>query len=217
MNCHECSDQLQQFLDGETPADDFDAHLAVCKNCRALHAAARDLIQGLALWSPPSPRPDLADRIVRSVVRDRVQRRRRRWLMSAGAAAGIVIALSSAWWPKTVHPEPQPHQIAESDNRQPSLEENVQQAGQAIADLTRRTAVDTLQSGRTFLPSVELTSAIDPQVALPDLPAESRKAWSDALGGVSVGLEPLTNSARQAASFFRREVPLMNQEPGPGM
>ncbi|CAN5565104.1 hypothetical protein BH10PLA2_BH10PLA2_19680 [soil metagenome] len=217
MNCHECSEQLQQFLDGEAPAGAFDAHLAVCQHCRALHAAARDLIQGLALWNPPLPRPTLADTIVRSVVRDRIQRRQRRWMMSAAAAAGILAALATAWWPRAVTPENQTTQIAEATVRPPALEENVQQAGQAIADLTRRTAVDTLQSGRTFLPTVEFTNTSDPQVALPEFPAESRKAWNDALGGVGVGLEPLTNSAKQAASFFRREVPLLNQETGPGM
>src|SRR5262249_37211635 len=98
-----------------------------------------------------------------------------------------------------------------------SLQDNVQQAGQALADLTRRTAADTLESSRTFLPAVDFNNAAEAQVALPELPGEPLRAWNDAVGGVSAGLEPVAASARQAASFFRREVPLLGTEPGSGL
>jgi hypothetical protein len=100
---------------------------------------------------------------------------------------------------------------------QASLQDNVQEAGQALAELTRRTAAGTFESSRALLPNVDLTGPAEALAGVPDMPSEPRQAWNDAVGGVSAGLEPLAASARQAASFFRREVPLLGQEPGSGL
>jgi hypothetical protein len=218
MNCHECGEQVQQILDGEPPGNALEAHLSSCRHCRELHAAACELLHGLALIDRPVAPAGLADTIVRAALRDRALRRRRRWLVTAAAAAAAILIVVTLWRPGNDRPRINQEQVvADAEPVPASLEENVQQAGQALADLTRRTAADTLGTGRTFLPSVEIAGGTEKQLALPDVPAEPRRAWSDAVGGVSVGLEPLAASARQAASFFRREVPLLNQESGPGM
>ncbi len=216
MNCHECHEQVQQILDGASAGNDLEAHLSTCKYCRELHAAAGALLHGVALIERSPAPPGLADTIVRAALRDRVVRGRRRWLATVAAAAAVLAAVAF-WRPVSEQPVSNDVLTTEAKPERASLEANVQQAGQALADLTRRTAVDTLGTGRTFLPSVEIAAAGEKQLALPDVPVEPGRAWNDALGGVSVGLEPLAASARQAASFFRREVPLLNQESGPGM
>jgi hypothetical protein len=217
MNCLECCDHIQRILDGGHMPADLEAHLTTCKSCRELHALSRGMLHGLSQMSRPVPPAGFADAIVRSVLRDRARRRRRRWLVGASAAAAVVLALVGVF--RLTRPDSHVTVVSADrpDASQPSLQENVQQAGQALADLTLRTAAETLQTSRTFVPAVEFTGATDPQVVLPDMPAESRRAWNDAVGGVSVGLEPLAESARQAASFFRREVPLLGQDSGSGM
>jgi hypothetical protein len=217
MNCHECGEQVQRILDGEPPGSALEAHLSSCRYCRELHASACELLHGLALIDRPVAPAGLADTIVCAVLRDRALRRRRRRMLTAAAAAAILTVVA-LWRPGNDRPTINQEQaVVDAEPVPASLEENVQQAGQALADLTRRTAADTLGTGRTFLPSVEIAGGTEKQLALPDVPAEPRRAWSDAVGGVSVGIEPLAASARQAASFFRREVPLLNQESGPGM
>ena len=111
-------------------------------------------------------------------------------------------------------PEPSRQFVVLPETPQPSLQDNVQQAGQAIADLSVRAAADRLQTGRSFLPPVDFNTPADSPATLADMPTEPRRAWNDAVGGVSVGLEPLAMSARQAASFFRREMPLFDSEAG---
>ena len=218
MNCLESHEQLQRILDGLPSEQDLETHLALCKNCRDVHAVARDMIHGLGQMSQPVPPDGLADAIVRSVLRDRSRRaKRRRFLAAFSAAAAASIALFVFLLDKHDEPKNSGPPVTIAQVAPPSLEENVQQAGQALVDLTRRTAFDTLQSSRAFLPAVELARAGDSQLPMPEMPAQSRQAWSDAVGGLSVGFEPLAASARQAASFFKRETPLLSQEQGPGM
>jgi anti-sigma factor RsiW len=217
MNCLECCDQVQEILDGRPPQADLEAHLAACKECRELHAVTRETMHGLTQMAPPAPAEDLADKIMRAVARDRLRQRGRRRLVTIAAAAAATIALLASLLPKNDVPTTRTELAKPAEERRPSLEDNVQQAGQALADLTLRTAVDTLQTSRAFLPTVDLPGASDSQLPLPEVAAESRQAWSDAIDGLSSGLEPLAASARQAASFFKREVPLLSQEPGSGM
>ncbi len=213
MNCLECHEQIQRILDGLPPEHDLEAHLALCRSCRDMHAGAREMMHGLGQMAQPTPPDGLADAIVDSVLRDRARRRtRQRLLATFSTAAAASIALMAFLLNKHDEPKNPETPVTIAQEAPPSLEENVQLAGQAIVDLTRRTALDTLQSGRAFLPPVELAGAGDPQLPIPEMPAQSRQAWSDAVGGLSAGFEPLAASARQAASFFRRETPLLSQE-----
>jgi hypothetical protein len=213
MTCFECCEFIQRFLDGEPAPGSFEAHLAACQSCREMHALAGTMLRGLSRMARPVPPNGFADILVRSVLRDRARRGRRRWLMGAAAAAVVIATVGIIRFNRH-----EPERIGEIAVRpemtQLSLQDNVQEAGQALADLTRRTAADTLETGRTFLPSVDFNGAAEPQLSLAEMPAESRRAWNDAIGGVSVGLEPLAASAKQAASFFRREVPLLDSEAG---
>lgn len=217
MNCLESHEQLQRILDGLPPGHDLETHLALCKNCREEHALARDMIHGLGQMSQPTPSDGLTDAIMRSVLRDLSRRAARRRLLTAFSAAAASIALFVFLLDRHDEPKSSGPPVPIAQAAPPSLEENVQQAGQALVDLTRRTAFDTLESSRALLPAVELARAGDSQLPMPEMPAQSRQAWSDAVGGLSVGFEPLAASARQAASFFKRETPLLGQEQGPGM
>ena len=214
MNCPDSCDQIQRLLDGETPPVDLEAHLATCKNCHELHAVARTMLRGLSQAPVEAPPDGFADGVVLAVLRDRSRRRTRRQVVYAAALAATLLAAASVF---RVNREGAEHtgQVAiQPEMTQPSLQENVQQAGQALADLTRRTAADTLQSSRTLLPAVDFNGAAEPTAGLVDMSTEPRRALSDAVGGVSVGLEPLATSAWQAASFFRREMPFLDSEAG---
>ncbi|HEV8059464.1 MAG TPA: hypothetical protein VGP68_06310 [Gemmataceae bacterium] len=214
MNCLECSEHVQRLLDGEVAPAGLDAHMAECPSCREMHALSCSLLRGLSQMPRPVPPDGFSDFVVRSVLRDRARRRRRRWLVGAAAAAAVLIAAGGIFRLSRHEPETSKAVAVQPEMTQPSLQDNVQEAGQALADLSRRTAADALQSSRSFLPTVDFNGAADPQVALADVPAESRRVWNDAVGGVTVGLEPLAASAMQAASFFRREVPLLDSEAG---
>jgi hypothetical protein len=217
MNCLECSECVQRILNGELAPAEFETHLAACKSCHDDYLLARTLLQGIAQLTLPAPPLGLKESVVRSVLRDRVRLRRRRWLAGASATAAALFAIliianlsgQRLHTPGLVENQEPP--------KQASLQDNVQEAGQALADLTRRTAADSLESSRTFLPSVDFSSPAAPLAAVPDMPSEPRRAWNDAVEGLSAGLEPLAASAMQAASFFRREVPLLGQEPGSGL
>ena len=214
MNCLESCDQIQRLLDGETAPVDLEAHLATCKNCHELHAVARTMLRGLSQSAVAAPPDGFADGVVLAVLRHRSRRRPRRPQMYSTPGAAALLAALGVFRLNHEEADKSGQVVVQPETTQPSLQENVQQAGQALADLTRRTAADTLQSGRTLLPAVDFSGATEPQATLADMSTEPRRALSDAVGGVSVGLEPLAASAWQAASFFRREMPFLDSEAG---
>jgi hypothetical protein len=214
MNCPESCDQIQRLLDGETAPLDLEAHLATCKNCHELHAVARTMLRGLSQSAVLVPPDGFADSVVLAVLRDRARWRTRRRLMYATAMAAALLVAVGVFRLNRDGAEKNGQVAIQPEMTQPSLQENVQQAGQALADLTRRTAVDTLETSRTLLPAVDFNGAAEPTASLADISTEPRRALSDAVGGVSVGLEPLAASAWQAAAFFRREMPFRDSEAG---
>lgn len=217
MNCLECLEEIERLLDGADAPAEYEAHLATCRRCHDADLAARALLQGVAQLAPPAPPAWLGAEILESVLRDRIQRRRQRWLVGTAAAAAAIVAAFAITNIPRQGIDPAAASVAQAKTSGTSVQDNVQEAGQALADLTRRTATDTLDSSRALLPAVDFTNPADTLAAIPDMPAEPRRAWNDAIGGLTAGLEPLAASAMQAASFFRREVPLLGQEPGPGM
>src|SRR5271166_1397366 len=100
MNCLECQDVLQQRLDGDPIADRaaLDLHLAACAECRARHAAAQRLEEGLRGTPRPTPPADLTDRTVARVLDDRLRRLRLRRRVGFLLAASLLLAAVGAYF-----------------------------------------------------------------------------------------------------------------------
>jgi hypothetical protein len=94
-------------------------------------------------------------------------------------------------------------QVASAKIVVPSLQQRVEEAGEAMVHLTRRTADETMGQSRLLLPDLKQSFAASGQ------PTTSSEAQPlrDVQQGVSSGLEPVASSARRAVALFFREPP----------
>jgi hypothetical protein len=104
MNCHECTDRFDDFLDGRLDAaevEDLQAHVAGCSSCAGELASVREL-RDLAAALPRSlePSPDLWPGIEARISEANVVRGRfgRRALLAAAAAVVIVSSVVTAYF-----------------------------------------------------------------------------------------------------------------------
>jgi hypothetical protein len=192
INCDAALESLQSRLDGSAqPADPAIAqHLRQCPECRSRYAAAELL---LSLYEPRVP-ADFTVR-VRSAVRTDARRRGyRRVLVSAvGLAAAIVLAI----WLGMPKPEERKDLVVAANV--PSLEKRLSGAKSAIWGW----------SGRT-VSLFGMPDIAEPRINTDGLgqsmePAAS--ALADAGKGFVDGVEPLTSSAKRAATRFWRDLP----------
>ncbi len=225
MTCPECSDRLQQWLDGRTRDAAPGEPPALCAACAEWAAAAGRLDRGLRLLAPPAPPPHLAERIVAGAVCWR-RRRRYRVLLWAGAAATAAALLIVVAWQafhaggtpaapapivQTPRPAPTPPAPAVAHA---TLRESVEAAGSAVASLTSRTADETVAKTKGLIPVI-----VDPSMGKFDLepPLDPpTRTLREAGAGVSSGLEPVADSARRAVGLFLRELPPMDAAPKGG-
>jgi hypothetical protein len=219
MNCLECQELIQRCLDGEPAAldwDDFATHLVICSDCRDQYAAAQCLLDGLRLLPPSRPPADLLERICRQVVVERVRAAQFRQLPIASAVAASFLLTCWAVYtvsrsvpiadaPAELSQVQQPRAPTDS----PSLHRSIQEAGLAVVALTRRTADETMDQTKLFLPvtipQASVGDAEDLEQAL-QAPAQSFREIQEAM---SAGLEPVATSARRAVGLFLREIPPM--------
>ncbi len=104
MNCSTCeahfSDAYESAL---TPSRrrEFERHLDGCTECRRGFAELRSVLARLRDVAPPSPPPDLADRICETLAADRAEAApvrvpsARRWRPWAGIAALVLVTISA--------------------------------------------------------------------------------------------------------------------------
>jgi hypothetical protein len=223
MNCEHCHDRIQQRLDGLDGAEapEMERHFAECARCAALYAASRRLRGGLALLKPAQPPPGLAERLVAAVLADqrRLRRRARLRVVAYALAASLLIAglsagmYASGWLTIRKAPPQQPivqHEKLqlEAPKPRPSVRESVSDAGSALASLTTRTADETVGQTRLLVPMVT-----KPSLDEIDMPpgVEPTKSYLEAGQGVSVALEPVTDSAQRAVNLFRRDLPQLKK------
>jgi hypothetical protein len=227
MNCLECQDLVQRSLDGdplEPGAAELEHHLAACSDCRELYAAAQRLVDGLRLLVVPQPPAGLADRICARVQRDQRRRRRLQRVTVLAVAAGILFAVCAVWLRSGSRPavdEPtlttplasSRVPVASVQFDSPPLERRVEEAGEAVVALTRRTANETMGQGRILLPAV-VPETPAPNPAAGELPTQPLQ---EAQQGVTEGLEPVATSARRAVALFLGESPAepTNRTKGP--
>lgn len=233
MNCIESQDLLQRRLDGESVLDTaaLQRHLAVCADCRRLHAAAGRLEEGLKLLPRLTAPPELAANLAARVLAERRSRQQlRRLRMTSVLAASVLLALLVAypwspsgkghWLVRIAHewflaqseqplppPEwPSPTNKAPPAMPAPSLRESFAEAGAAVVALTRRTRTETVEQTRLLTDTLPTTVPIkvwEAVPAAPELPMGS--VWQETGQRVSAGLEPVTNSAVRAFKMFVRE------------
>jgi hypothetical protein len=84
------------------------------------------------------------------------------------------------------------------------LKQEFTEAGEAVAALTRRAAVDAVDAGRQLVP------AVPPPQWLATL--EPTRSFDEAGIGLADGFEPVATSARRAARLFWRELSMSDEK-----
>jgi hypothetical protein len=219
MNCLKSRELLQRRLDGSPVDDDrvlLDLHLAECRDCRELHGASQVLLENLRHWSLPQVPEGLSKRIVREV---RLQRRKLRRTRLVATAASLAASLLIGLLITYVLSRPSKNQdLAIHEEVMPnlapaSLQRSVEEAGQAVVALTRRTADETVGQTRLLLPAMFPESPLaETPMARISLQA-STQSLVEVKDGMSAGLEPVASSARRAIDLFLREIPPLEKKP----
>src|SRR5437588_564588 len=103
MNCLDCRERIQSFLDGAAcETAELRGHIETCADCRREWSAARLLRDGVGRLPRPQMSVTLAAKLVAAVTEDR-RLRRRRWIQGvawiSGAAAVLfgVLVLPHLW------------------------------------------------------------------------------------------------------------------------
>jgi hypothetical protein len=216
MNCRDCREFLQRYLDGESVESaqaELAHHLTECADCRELHAAAGRLKAGLRLFVPPVPPPGLAGQIaLRLLTEGKRVRRSRRAAAGFAVAAGLLLAAFPIYYAfRPAIPPGNPESIRAENTSiapqpAPSLRRSVEEASQAMVSLTRRAADETFDQGRILLPIVLPAKDVSEALDMRPVPGPSEQPLADLKQGMAAGLEPVTSSARRAVNLFLREI-----------
>jgi hypothetical protein len=204
-DCAAFESVVNAVLDRELGPDALDGdHPAACPECRALAAAARQLLD--APFARPQAASGFGEQIVAAVVRDRRARRRRRLVGVALAAslllgAAVVLLRPPAAGPREfVHVPPAPPVVPEAPP--PRVSDQFAEAGSAVVAITRRARDHTVNPTRTLIPPPESMAV---PTALPGIePAADSLAGMPE--GVRSGIEPVTDKTRRAVNLFLRDV-----------
>jgi hypothetical protein len=130
---------------------------------------------------------------------------------AAALAACVAAAIYLGTRTEKPTPEPKPNVqpvIAELPPDQPRLNDQVGEAGSALAALVSRTADQAVDQGKILVPEKIAAPAPMKVDTLLEKPAQSIR---DAGQGVTAGLEPVTAEARRAVTLFMRDIPPMGQ------
>ncbi len=229
MNCLESLDLLQRRLDGERAFADrpaLDAHLASCPECRARHATALRLEEGLRVLPRAVPPPDFARRIGKEVLRERAGRQfRRRLVVGFALAASLLLAAVGGYlW---LMPRDNNLLTARQKRGQdqatvktdvPSLPKVLGEARQALAGLAAHAGEQVQKPAQVLrsaaLPTPFVTVAVLPYFGSEKPPHDpTPQAVSQVGNGVSRGLTPVAVSARRALNYFLRKQPPLPTSP----
>lgn len=221
--CSALDAAVQALLDGEAaslPAD-LEAHRNSCAACRATWQGALDLQRGLRLLTLPTIPADLTERWTTAVVNDqrvspasgRLERRLLPWALIAASVLAAVLLLrpwshngplGTTFVARPPQPPPVHIHLPDTYAKAPSLDlrSSLEEAGAAVASLTRRTADETVESTRKLFPTQvgapsfaiadELPKALDP----------AAQSLEEVRQGAMAGLEPMATSARRAFSML---------------
>jgi hypothetical protein len=223
MNCQDCQELLQEYLDGLAPGLNegipagFDEHLHACADCRDLYQAARRLDEGLNLLTSPVPPVGLLAQVVAEALRERRARRTLRRVVNGVLAVAATFLLTFGIY-ETSH---RPQTIAQGANAPRSEPPPEQDPGplpepmNEVRSLVQDLANETVNETRQMLPEVKAPSLGGLDLSPPlEPPARSLR---EATETVSTGLEPVADSARRALGLFLRDLPPMESTDKPGL
>lgn len=218
MNCEQYRDLLNQHLDGDPTADDgLGDHARQCPDCAALFRGAQRLSLAFNRMKPP-PTPRYLAGYVLAALRDEKRRRlslRLRMVASGMAAAVLIIVLIPSYLPRS-----KPAEVAVVQPLQPAPEETtvtlrdtVNQAGQAVGQLTARTADETVGQTKSIWATVTPLPPDDWDKAVPIEP--SSRPLKETGQSAVVAIEPVTNSARRAFGMLFHDLRPMDKPAKP--
>jgi predicted anti-sigma-YlaC factor YlaD len=222
MNCPEANDAIQRYLDGEEPTAALSEHLQACGRCRRDFAAAQMLRHGLRdLPRPAAPVTSLS-RLIEVVDRDTRFRRslgwwRNVWILATAASLlafvgyGLLHRETLPDAPIDVGPiasDPRPHEPKTTDAvpRTEEAEKAVTALAQAVQENTQA-QIGILLTAANPLDQAPAMTQIDVDPPL-DPALQAAQSLRSAGRSMAETFEPMAASARQAALFFAREIPV---------
>jgi hypothetical protein len=210
MTCEQYRDLLNRHLDGEPVDVTLTDHARQCPDCAALYRAVQRLAQALPHLKSPAPAAYLTNNILLDLRDDRQRRLalRLRIIASAVAAAALLVIGITSFWPgskKDTAPIVRNTQPATQETTV-TLRDTVDQARQAVGQLTARTANETVGSFWEVLTPPPLNDW-DKQLQIEPPTRPLRETGQSAV----VAIEPVTNSARRAFGMLLRDMPPMDQ------
>jgi hypothetical protein len=226
MKCAECQERLLIVLDGAPWANpDVEQHLRECAECRTTARAARTLAGGLSRLPRPRLPDGLAATVIAAVLREQRSRRLRVRVVVLALAASLLVALGLAlrWFlPAPVQPEiakTQPESPPDTPAPAPGpvamLQDSAVQAGSALSALTARTAGSAVERTWALVPKVPVP-AVDPMALQSPVEAPARP-FVEAGQTLTMGLEPVTKSARRAVGLLWRDLAPVDLSEKPGL
>jgi hypothetical protein len=221
MNCEQYRDLLNRHLDGEAAADALPAHARHCRDCAALYHGAQRLAQALPYLKPPAPPRELKDFILlemREANRRRFTLRVHLTATSLAAAMMLLVLVPSFFWPRPL-PTKSGEQVVVANTQPPpeapqaNLRDTVNQASQAVTQLTARTADETVGQTKSLWPM--MTPPLDDWDKPPQLEPSARPLTETGQSAV-VAIEPVTNSAKRAFGMLLHDMQPADQPTKPG-
>jgi hypothetical protein len=219
MNCPDFHDSLQRFLDGDAASIETSAareHLQSCGRCRRDLAAAQTLQLGLRQLPRPEVPVTLPRQLIEVVDRDLRNRRRMGWWRNAWILATAASLLAFACW-QLLHPTPQTPvdapkpEMAKNNAPKSDPAPRIEEAQKAFGDLAQNVQ-------QTTKPLGVLIAGVNPIPQTPNVPIDvdatvdpamqAAESLRSAGRNMAETFEPVANSARQAALFFAREIPV---------
>ena len=196
--CDRFANLVQAALDRDRPLSDLDTdHVIQCEACRDLAAAARMLSANLEPLSSIAVPADFIERIVPVVAAERSRERLLRRGVMAGLASlaatvmAVFFGIPRGQDPAVAIQEPASSALI----KPPPVEHSLREAGLAFANLTKRTAQESIAPARNLLKTIDWD---DEPTAAPQLPKESASPVET--------VAPITNTARRAIDLFIRDV-----------
>jgi hypothetical protein len=210
MNCPEFQGLIQGWLDGQLPAPEDGAaalHLGSCPSCRQLLRAARLVNDTLGRSPWPAPPGRVSQRIQERLLHEvRTRARARRLVATTALAASLMLLAGTVYFlSRPAADSPNVAQNPSDAAAVPSLHQQVEEASEAFVSLTERTARKTVDESRLFLPQLAPPALAGNDVVLTLEP--SSQSLEEIKRGMSLGLEPVTSSARRAVDLFLGEIP----------
>jgi hypothetical protein len=215
MSCRAWQELLQSHLDEGGPADELERHAAGCPDCAAHWPAVQRLLAGVRLLRPPTPSAHFREQVAARLLEEARSLARPRWrrrvlsLSGLAAAAAAVIAVGLWAWRPSDDPSGSGGAVAVGPAE--PLRDSMEQAGNAVAALTSRTASETVEGTTMIVPLVKQTA--EPFAEVPEALGPPLGPFREATQGVSAGLAPVADSARRAVGLFLRDLP-MGRAPG---